>query len=214
MCRNFRMQRVKGLIDMRIKSLLNKYLFRKKWKKLNPNNNTFPVGLFNPEIVTVGKWSYGPIDVRSDVKGRKLVIGSFCSIGDQVTFLLGRDHPTDHISTFPFRNKIAGEYEAVSKGDIIVEDDVWIGFRSTILSGVTIGRGAIIAAGAVVANNVPPYAIVGGVPARVIKYRFDEKTIQELETIDYDTWNDDFIVSHLDVLYKPAEEAVQLISLK
>lgn len=72
------------------------------------------------------------------------------------------------------------KHEATSKGDIVVKDDVWIGYGSIILSGVHIGQGAVIAAGSVVSHDVPPYAIVGGVPARLIKYRFSEEMTKKL----------------------------------
>lgn len=78
-----------------------------------------------------------------------------------------------------------GGLDATSKGDILVGDDVWIGYRSTILSGVEIGQGAIIAAGSVVTKNVPPYAVVGGNPARVIRFRFSERIISKLMDLDF-----------------------------
>jgi virginiamycin A acetyltransferase len=86
--------------------------------------------------------------------------------------MLGHDHTMLNISTYQFKAKIVkpGSLEAISKGDNTVDNDVWIGFRSTIMSGVHIGQGAVVAAGAVVTKDVPPYAIVGVVPARVIKY--------------------------------------------
>ena len=73
----------------------------------------------------------------------------------------------------------------LTNGDIVVGDDVWVGQRAIIMSGVNIGQGAVIGAGAIVTKNVPPYAIVGGIPAKVIRYRFSEELIQELLKIDY-----------------------------
>jgi len=93
------------------------------------------------------------------------------------------------------------EKEAWSKGLIIVEDDVWIGTRVIILSGIRIGQGAIIGAGSVVTKDVPPYAIVGGDPARVIKYRFDEETVKQLIKIDFSRISKEFVLNNIDLLY-------------
>ena len=90
--------------------------------------------------------------------------------------------------------------EAISKGDITI-DDVWIGFRATILSGVHIGQGAVVAAGAVVTKDVPPYAIIGGVPAKIIKYRFSPEVIEQLLKLDYSKLTDDMIWERIDDLY-------------
>ncbi|MDY6420297.1 MAG: CatB-related O-acetyltransferase [Succinivibrio dextrinosolvens] len=107
----------------------------------------------------------------------KLKIGSFCSIAPKVTFILNSDHYTNNLSSFPFKVMCLGSHksEAISYGDIVVDDDVWIGYGATILSGIHVGQGAIIAAGAVVSKDVPPYAIVGGVPARIINSSFPDK---------------------------------------
>ena len=94
------------------------------------------------------------------------------------------------------------EAETQAKGDIIVNDDVWIGDSALILSGVEIGQGAVIAAGAVVTEDVPPYAVVGGVPARVIKYRFTDDVIKELVKIDYAKVDRKFIELHEDIWYR------------
>ena len=100
--------------------------------------------------------------------------------------------------------------EGIGKGDIIVEDDVWIGCRVTVLSGVHIGQGAVVAAGALVTKDVPPYAIVGGVPAKVIKYRFEPEMIEELLKIDYSRVDRSMIQAHADELYQKLETKEQL----
>lgn len=154
--------------------LLNR--FRRRWSKNNTNNDTVPNVIFDENTVEVGDYSYGDLNVVSFDNKTKLIIGSFVSIAQNVTFLLDVEHHTNHLMTYPFKAKILleKEPETFSKGDIVVEDDVWIGYGATIMSGVHIGQGAIIAAGAMVAKDVPPYAIVGGMPAKVIKYRFEE----------------------------------------
>lgn len=159
--------------------------------------------------VTVGKYSYGAVRVLNWGKGQNLKIGSYCSIAQEVMFILNADHNVNTVSTFPFVNKLGiGEepLEGVSKGDIIVGDDVWIGYRSTILSGVMIGRGAVVAAGSVVTKDVPPYAIVGGVPARILKYRFSDEMIKELQKIDYSRLDDDVVREKIKLFYEPLME--------
>ncbi|XZG71928.1 rhamnan synthesis F family protein [Chitinibacteraceae bacterium HSL-7] len=123
----------------------------------------------------------------------QLSIGHFVSIAEDVRFVLGGEHDYDVLSTFPFRAKYLGIEEAKTKGPIIVEDDVWIGYGSTILSGVTIGQGAVVAAGSVVTKNVPPYSVVGGNPAKVIKYRFEPEVIAKLLKFDYSRLRNDRI---------------------
>ena len=95
---------------------------------------------------------------------------------------------------------------SISKGPIIVGNDVWIGFRSIILSGVTIGDGAVIYAGSVVTKDIPPYAIVAGVPAKIIRYRFDAKTIERLARVAWWDWPDEVIKSRLDDFLISGEE--------
>lgn len=91
--------------------------------------------------------------------------------------------------------------EAINKGDILVDDDVWIGYGVKIMSGVHNGQGAVIAAGAVVTKDVPPYAIVGGIPGKIIKYRFSEKIIKYMITLDYQRLEDDLLKAHINDLY-------------
>ncbi|HBI63202.1 MAG TPA: acetyltransferase [Lachnospiraceae bacterium] len=130
----------------------------------------------------------------------------------KVAFILSADHYTSYISTFPFKVKALGiaETEGVSKGNIIVDDDVWIGYGSAVLSGVHIGQGAVVAAGAVVTRDVPPYAVVGGVPARVIKYRFSKDVIQELLRVDYGKLTKEMVEKHIDGLYEELKDTKQL----
>lgn len=185
--------------------------FKKKWRRANAHNGTYIKAPFNMELVSVGKETYGCIDVHLDNAVNKLQVGNYCSIAQGVRFLVSADHQTDAISTYPFRVRCLGHaMEGCSKGDIVVEDDVWIGYGATILSGVHIGQGAVIAAGAVVASDVPAYAIAGGVPAKVIRYRFSEELRQALLLVDYSKLDRDSIRTHEKQLYEPLESVEQL----
>lgn len=136
---------------------------QRQWREKNPHNQTVMGSVFDLEKVTVGKNTYGIINMYCESsESVQLKIGSYCSIAPEVEFLLGEEHMTHTVSTFPFKNRFTGANEAGSKGNIIVKDDVWIGRRATILSGVTIGQGAIVAAGAIVTKDIPPYSIFWG----------------------------------------------------
>jgi acetyltransferase-like isoleucine patch superfamily enzyme len=140
-------------------------------------------------LAEIGKWSYGnPTVYRWDWKS-KIIIGNFCSLGPDINFYVGADHRSDWVSTSPlpasqfsetFKKANLIKNFSTSKGDIVIGHDVWIGGRSTILSGVKIGTGAIIAAGSIVVNDVMPYTISGGNPNREIKKRFEEEIIKKL----------------------------------
>jgi acetyltransferase-like isoleucine patch superfamily enzyme len=136
---------------------------------------------------TVGDYTYGRPKVRFPESGAKLTIGKYGSIADDVQILLGGNHRLDFVTTYPFGAmtgiwpEAAGNTDfSVSKGDVTIGHDVWLGSGCFILSGVTIGHGAVVAARAVVTKDVPAYAVVGGNPARVMRYRFDEMTIARL----------------------------------
>lgn len=132
--------------------------------------------------VSIGRHSYlsGPnIFIHEALQG--VAIGRFCSIARGVQ-IQEYDHRTDLLSTAFLQRKLKldGPCEISSKGPVKIGSDVWIGANAIITSGVVVGNGAVIAAGAVVTNNVPAYAVVAGIPARVIKYRFSSKIIEEL----------------------------------
>ncbi len=139
----------------------------------------------------------------------RLVIGKFCSIACGAKFIFtSANHALGSLSTYPFPifyDEWALDAVNVTdawdnKGDIVVGNDVWIGYEAVILSGVTIGDGAIIGARAVVTKDVPPYTIVAGVPARPIRKRFDEETIARLEQLRWWDWPEDEIrrnISHI-----------------
>lgn len=185
-----------------LKNWLKKQFFKIKWRKKNKHNHTMPSCIFPIDSVVVGKGTYGGLNVLKYNDSFNLYIGHYCSIGPEVVFILNADHQTSTISTYPFKVKYLGfSGESVSKGDIVIKDDVWIGYGAIILSGVNIGQGAVVAAGSVVTKNVPPYAIVGGNPAKIIKYRFDQNTIDHLLTIDFSLFDCSFIKNNIDLLY-------------
>lgn len=180
----------------------NLFIFRKRWKKNNTHNSTFAINIFNDKCVKIGNETYGGLKVFNDTNA-VLTMGAFCSIAENVVFLLGHEHRKNTVSSYPFKQKfnIGKVKDAYSKGDIIVDDDVWIGYGSIIMSNVHIGQGAIVAAGSIVTRDVPPYAIVAGVPAKVIKYRFDAGIIKELLKVDYSKLSKEKIEEHIDELY-------------
>lgn len=182
------------------------------WRKKNRHNNTTLRSYVPFDCISVGKNTYGEIDVLRLDQNSMLKIGSYCSIAPKVSFIMGAEHYTSHISTFPFKVKVLKDVssEAYSKGNIIVDDDVWIGYSATIMSGVHIGQGAVIAAQSLVTKDVPPYAIVGGIPARIIKYRFENDLIKELLKVDFNNLTKEEIKEHVDELYDDLENITQL----
>ncbi|AXP01460.1 antibiotic acetyltransferase [Pseudomonas fluorescens] len=132
----------------------------------------------------VGVGTYGIPEVMEFGDDTVLKVGSYTSIAEGVKILLGGGHRTDWVSTFPFprmideARDIPGSYS--TKGDVVIGSDCWICAEAMILSGVTIGHGAVVAAGAVVTRDVEPYAMVGGNPCRFIRWRFEEPVRQAL----------------------------------
>jgi len=158
--------------------------------------------------VSKGKYTYGEPDVKFRNSYATLTIGSFCSIGKNVVIYLGGEHRTDYVTTFPFgyRNtdvfKLTRQYnERFTKGNVVIGNDVWIGDNVTIMSGVTIGDGAVIANKSHVVKSVEPYSIVGGNPAKFIKYRFSREQIEKLLEIKWWDWDDTKIDKFVDLLH-------------
>lgn len=194
-----------------LKRKLLQIKFKKVWRTVNAHNFTSVAAPVPLDKITIGKNTYGHIDVLFSNETNRLTIGNYCSIANGVKFLPSTDHALDRISTYPFKAMLlTGELEALSKGDIVLEDDVWVGYGATILSGVRIGQGAVIAAGSVVNKDVPPYAIVGGVPAKVIKYRFSPEMIAELLKVDFSKLDLDQIRIHENDLYQKLDAIDQL----
>lgn len=168
----------------------------------------------NPNII-VGDYTYYDdfedvgnfeknVKYHFDFIGDKLIIGKFCMIASNPTFIMnGANHLTNAISTYPFAIFGHGWEEAMKgkeypqKGDIRIGNDVWIGYNVTIMAGVTIGDGAIIATNSTVTRDVAPYSIVGGNPAMEIKKRFSEEKIRQLLELQWWNWSLDKITANL-----------------
>lgn len=194
-----------------------------------PNPNTpFPLAHYkrlcflkniitNPNII-VGDYTYYDdfedvhnfeknVKYHFDFINDQLIIGKFCMIASDVQFIMnGANHLTQAFSTYPFAIFGAGWEGAMEgktyphKGNITIGNDVWIGYKATIMAGVTIGDGAIIATNATVVKDVPPYSIVGGNPAQVLKKRFSEETIEQLLTLQWWDWPIEKITANLQQL--------------
>jgi acetyltransferase-like isoleucine patch superfamily enzyme len=151
---------------------------------------------FNNSPVSVGRFSYGleNLKIYQWGEGAGLNIGSFCSLGKNIQIFLGGHHRIDWITTFPFGH-IFTEYlggreikgHPMTKGDVTIGHDVWIGYGVTIMSGITIGNGAVIATNSHVTKDVNAYEIVGGNPAKHIKFRFSSEIIALLLQLNW--WN-------------------------
>ena len=144
--------------------------------------------------VSVGDHTYGAPTIRWWGESANLSIGKYCSIADDVEIFLGGNHRTDWVSTYPFsafRNwpsarGIPGHPS--TKGDVTIGNDVWLGAGCVILSGVTVGNGAVIGCRSVVSRDVPPYAIVAGNPATVVRFRFGAEEIDRLQACAWWDW--------------------------
>lgn len=191
--------------------------FRIRWKQRYPHSHLRPERVFPLEIVEPGNYSYGPLNVVCSGTASRLVIGSFCSIAPKVSFIINNEHPRNRISTFPIMQRIFGSQfdgnapEENTKGGIVIGDDVWICFGATVLDGVKVGQGAIIAAGSVVTKDVPPYSIVAGVPARVVSNRFENDLIESLARFDWSKVDYSFLDNNKDLITAPLTKETLLL---
>lgn len=140
------------------------------------------------------------------INNDKLIIGKFCSIACKAKFLMtSGNHTSKSLSTYTFPifyEEWGLEFSHITdawdnKGDIVIGNDVWIGYDAIIMSGVKIGDGAIIGTRAIVTNDVPPYTIVGGIPAKIIKKRFSDDIISKLLKIKWWDWTDEEIQANI-----------------
>ena len=160
----------------------------------------------------IGRGSYGHLRVRHKNDVAKLRIGAFCSFAAGVQVFLGGEHRTDWVTTFPFPafwKNIGSDHDgwAKTRGDVIIGNDVWIGTEAMVMSGVSIGNGAVVGARAVVTKDVPAYAIVAGIPAKVVRMRFEAPVIARLEAVAWWDWDDERIASLLPLLLSGDVEA-------
>ncbi|MEU8118111.1 CatB-related O-acetyltransferase [Spirillospora sp. NPDC049024] len=175
----------------------------------------FLKALVSSPTIIVGEYTYyDDPDHATDFEHRnvlyafgpeRLVIGKYCAIATGTRFLMaGAEHPTMGVSTFPF-TMFGGQWaeetldivtDMPSRGDTVVGNDVWFGYQSVVMPGVRIGDGAIIAAGAVVTTDVPPYTIVGGNPARQIRRRFDDADVDRLRHAAWWDWPAGLVTEH------------------
>jgi acetyltransferase-like isoleucine patch superfamily enzyme len=150
-----------------------------------------------PSNVVVGRHTYGydKDTFPMFTEGARIIIGAFCSISPEVRILGGGEHETTRASTFPLNARLFDPAkrtaaDAVDTGPTVIGNDVWIGLGARILSGAIIGDGAVIGAGAVVSGSVPPYAVVAGNPARVIRYRFERNIRDRLLALRWWDWDE------------------------
>lgn len=200
-------------------ALYEKMRFDRAWRKSNRHNET-SIGkyMFPRGVVQVGHATYGLLNVQSlyATPDEKLIIGNYVSIASDSLFLLGTNHQTETITTYPLHSKLVGRtpMDALSKGPIIVEDEAWIGSNAIVLSGVTIGKGAIVAAGAIVTKSVPPYAIVGGNPAKIIRYKFSKDIVEELMSFRLTDVPVEWFKTHISLMYQKIKSADDVRKVK
>lgn len=184
----------------------------------NPNIQIGDYTIYNDFVHDPREFLKNNILYHYPINKDRLIIGKFCSIACGAKFLFNSaNHRIASLSTYTFplffeewgleKENVAQAWD--QKGDIIIGNDVWIGYEAVILSGVTIGDGAVIGCRAVVTKDVPPYTIVGGVPAKPIRKRFDEETIKELQKIKWWDWPEEKIAGKI-----PAIQAGDLEELR
>ena len=179
---------------------------RQVWNRLRNKRSLSP-------FLTVGEYTYGAqhLHVHSFDHLNRITVGKFCSIADGVHVFLGGNHRLDWVTTYPiaqqpdveaFKGKRLGESPR-SNGDVTIGNDVWIGSHASIMSGITIGHGAVVAAFAHVVKDVAPYEVVGGNPARHLKFRFDDAVVESLTDIAWWNWPIEVLVANHHLLTVP-----------
>ena len=169
------------------------------------------------DCLTIGKFTYGL--ERNSFIGLSTItpikVGMYCSFGQNVKFFLNAEHPINLVSTFPLKTLVKQKspwpnLDVISKGGIEIENDVWIGANSLIMSGIKISHGAVVGAGSIVTKNVGPYDVVAGNPAKKIKSRFNKKQINSLLRIKWWDWPEEKIIQNIDNFYKDVNKFIKL----
>lgn len=193
--------------------------------------NIFIKNMIDDPSISIGDFTYAHLEhlegekvLRSLVPysfgNKRLMIGKFCSIGFGTQFISPyANHQIHALTTYPFWHIFSTQDniqpwldDAQKKGDTVIENDVWFGRESMIMPGVHIGNGAVIAARTVVTQNVPPYAIVAGNPGKMIRFRFDDKTINQLLTIQWWNWDIDKIRRYHSILMQGDIEKLRSVA--
>lgn len=193
--------------------------------------NIFLKNMIDDPNIVIGDFTYAHLEhlegervLRSLVPysfgDRKLIIGKFCSIGWGTQFMSPyANHQMQGFTTYPFWHIFSTEEtiepwleDAESKGDTVVGHDVWLGRECMVMPGVQIGSGAVIAARTVVTQDIPPYAIVGGHPGKILRWRFEPEIIQELMEIAWWNWEVETIIRHHPVLMRGDMEELRAVA--
>ena len=160
----------------------------RKFIKRNKHNAVRLCSSYPVENISIGLETYGKLNIIPYNRLGKIIIGHYCSIADKVEFLVGGEHNYKRISTWPFQSRVYKQATSNAPNyDIVVEDDVWIGYDCLIMSGAHIGKGSVIGARSIVTGEVPPYSIYVG--NKVIKKRFPEDIIRKISKVDFSKIN-------------------------
>lgn len=184
----------------------------------NPNITVGDFTMYNDFVNDPTLFEKNNVLYHYPINDDKLQIGKFCSIACGAKFLFNSaNHTLSSLSTYPFplffeeweleKKDVTKAWD--NKGDIIIGNDVWIGYEAVVLAGVTIGDGAIVGTRAVVTKDVPPYTIVGGVPAKPIKKRFSEETISALLEIQWWNWSEEKIARNIGAIQSGNSEQLK-----
>jgi len=201
--------RLRRLLTTYPPELVRQYFVKRHLARRFPRTRLNPRSVIPPGRISIGEGTYGRPHVRLFRDTDTLIIGRYCSIGPATLFLAGGEHDSTRTCLYPFRSQEVGEdRDGLSKGPIVLANDVWIGAEATVLSGVTIGNSAIVGARSVVSRDVPSYGVAVGNPARVIRRRFADEVCDALDEIAWWDWPSETIRERIADFYLPVEAFV------